>query len=130
MPLGSNVSGSLDVGKCAEEAPWKNSDILKRETNQGLIDVSEMRRILNLPLNKAYNLHKELHVENDKLLNELRRKGILASQRATRMFVSTLNFYPKPSMGPTTSDLLIVSVLRNARLNSSISSRVGIGPVH
>lgn len=52
---------------------------LKKETDQGLINVPEIHRILNLLLNEAYNLRAELltelHAENNKLLNEIRRKS-------------------------------------------------------
>lgn len=52
---------------------------VKKDTDQGLISVIELQRKLNLPHNKAYDLRrellKELHYENDKLLNELRRQA-------------------------------------------------------
>jgi len=50
---------------------------LNKDSNQGLIDVGEMRRILKLPHNKAYLIRKalikELHAEDNKLLKELRK---------------------------------------------------------
>lgn len=49
-----------------------------KDTDQGLIDMMEIRRLLNLPHNKAYSVRKallqELHAEDDKLLKELREK--------------------------------------------------------
>lgn len=50
---------------------------LNKDSGQGLIDIAEMRRLLKIPHNIAYNLRKELlkdlHAEDDKLLAELRR---------------------------------------------------------
>jgi len=50
----------------------------KKDSDQGLIDMSEMRRILKIPHNQAYNIRKqllrELHSDGNKLLRELRRK--------------------------------------------------------
>jgi len=47
------------------------------DSNQGLKDVGEIRRILKLPHNKAYLIRKqlinELHAEDNKLLKELKR---------------------------------------------------------
>lgn len=48
-----------------------------KDSDQGLIDISEMRRILKIPHNKAYSLRKallrELHAGNDRLLAQLRK---------------------------------------------------------
>lgn len=50
---------------------------LNKDSDQGIIDVGEMRRILKLPHNKAYLVRKELlkdlHAEDNKLLKELRK---------------------------------------------------------
>lgn len=47
----------------------------KKDSDQGLIDVGEMRRLLRIPHNRAYNLRKglgrELHKDDDRLLKEL-----------------------------------------------------------
>jgi len=47
-------------------------------TDQGLVDVAEMQRILRVPHNKAYNLRKavikELHKHDDELLKRLAEK--------------------------------------------------------
>jgi len=46
-----------------------------KDSDQGLIDVAEMRRLLKIPHNRAYNLRKglvrELHKDDDRLLKEL-----------------------------------------------------------
>jgi len=51
---------------------------LNKDSDQGLIDIPEMRRLLKIPHNKAYlirkELLKELHAEDDKLLRELRKR--------------------------------------------------------
>ena len=51
---------------------------LNKDGDQGIIDISEMRRVLKIPHNKAYLVRKELlkdlHAEDDKLLMELRRE--------------------------------------------------------
>lgn len=46
-----------------------------KDSDQGLVDVGEMRRLLRIPHNRAYNLRKgivkELHKDDDRLLREL-----------------------------------------------------------
>ena len=53
---------------------------LNKDSDQGIIDVGEMRRILKLPHNKAYLVRKELlknlHANDDELLKELRQKRV------------------------------------------------------
>lgn len=50
---------------------------LRKDSDQGIIDIAEMRRVLKIPHNKAYlirkELLKELHAEDNKLLKELRK---------------------------------------------------------
>ena len=50
---------------------------LNKDSDQGMIDIAEMRRVLKIPHNKAYLVRKELlkdlHAEDDKLLKELRQ---------------------------------------------------------
>lgn len=49
-----------------------------KDTDQGLINVVELRRILDIPHNKAYNIRNELlvelHANEDSLLKELRKR--------------------------------------------------------
>lgn len=51
---------------------------LNKDSDQGIIDIAEMRRVLKIPHNKVYLVRKELlkdlHAEDDKLLKELRKR--------------------------------------------------------
>ena len=51
---------------------------VNKDSDQGLIDVSELRRLLKIPHNKAYNLRKtivrEIHKDDDRILKELMQK--------------------------------------------------------
>ncbi len=51
---------------------------LNKDTDQGRINVGEIRRLLNVPHNKAYNIRNklltELHANDDEVLKELRKR--------------------------------------------------------
>ena len=55
-----------------------------KDSDQGMIDIAEMRRVLKIPHNRAYPVRKELlkdlHAEDDKLLKELRKRTQLLTQ--------------------------------------------------
>lgn len=77
---------SLKPKRTFEELREKAMLILPRivdpnkDSDQGLIDMSEMRRILKIPHNKAYNLRKillkQLHAKDDRILRKIRQERL------------------------------------------------------